>query len=403
MRYEAEREYMMDIKATPTREKDRLVWIDAARGFAIFGIFIVNIGAFSAPYFLYGGEGVAWPSSLDHTVQGIIDIFFQASFYSLFSILFGFGIQLMKEGLFVKGIAFYPILIRRLMVLIGFGIIHAFLIWHGDILLSYGIIGLFLLLFLDVKDRTLLGWGVTLLVGSVSMLTLFLYNARHFLNEYDDVMINQALENYQSTTIQAIWYQNFQDWMYGNGGIVFFIMIATILPLFLFGMYIARKRWLHKPKQYHSIIKRLWFSSLILFILLKLAPYLFGNPTWFSMIQDNIGGSFSALFYLTSITLLAQTKVGAAILQPLVYVGRMALTNYITQSVICFVLFYGVGLGLYGAISPLIGVLMVIVIYFLQIIYSKWWFIHFRFGPLEWIWRSLTYNQKQYLRRKNQG
>src|SRR5699024_2612276 len=94
------------------------------------------------PYFLYGGEKDVWPLPIDQTTQMLIDMFFQASFYTLFSVLFGFGLQILKERLIVKEIAVMPFLIRRLTILIMFGMIHAFLIWHGDILLSYGIIGL---------------------------------------------------------------------------------------------------------------------------------------------------------------------------------------------------------------------------------------------------------------------
>jgi len=100
---------MKDIQ--PINESKRLPWIDAARGLAIFGIFMVNMPAFNAPFFMYGGEEKYWPSETSHTIQTIIDIFFQASFYTLFSFLFGFGLYMMKERLEEKGLQYRPVII----------------------------------------------------------------------------------------------------------------------------------------------------------------------------------------------------------------------------------------------------------------------------------------------------
>ncbi|MFZ3579279.1 DUF418 domain-containing protein [Virgibacillus sp. DJP39] len=379
----------------PISEKKRLLWIDAARGFAIFGIFMVNIGAFSAPYFMHGGEAEAWPGSVSHFIQGIIDMFFQASFYTLFSLLFGFGFQIMIDRLVEKGGAVYSILFRRMLILIGFGLVHAFLIWYGDILLSYGIIGLFLLLFVKVKNRTLMIWAFLLMGSSVTYYSTYLYEYRQYLGFIGHEEINQAIVNYQSSSVPKIWAQNYADWVYANGDIAYIFLTSTLLPLFLVGMLIARKRWLHDLEQFKGVLKWGWAVSLLFFLVLKLGPYAYGNPVWFSYIQDNLGGSASALFYIFSIGLLARFDFGMKLIKPFVHVGRMSLTNYISQSIIMFILFYGIGFSMYGTISPLEGVFIVILVYTLQVFASKWWFNYYQFGPLEWIWRGLTYNQRQ--------
>ncbi|WP_085992763.1 DUF418 domain-containing protein [Oceanobacillus senegalensis] len=389
----------MNNDVSPIQEGKRLEWIDAARGFAIFGIFIVNIGAFGAPYFLYGGQMEIWMSDISQWTLEIIDIFFQASFYTLFSILFGFGIQMMKERTFVKGIPVYPFLVRRLTILFAMGAIHAFLIWHGDILLTYGFVGIILLLFLKLEARTKLIVGFILLSGNVVFITFLSYLSRNYLSIGNEARIDQAFSNYQSNSLSIIWMQNYQDWMYSNTPLTIFFLTLVLLPLFLFGMFLAEKRWLHEPNKHKSILWKLWTISFVLFIGLKLGPYLLGNPRWFSFAQDNVGGTFSALFYIISITLIAGNKKGQKIIKPFTYVGRMALSNYIFQSIICFILFYGIGFGLYGKVSPLLGVLMVFIIYTCQILISKWWVSRFRFGPLEWIWRSLTYWYRQPLRK----
>ncbi|WP_249870144.1 DUF418 domain-containing protein [Oceanobacillus saliphilus] len=390
----------MNIEVTPTNENKRLVWIDAARGFAVFGIFIVNITAFSAPYFIHGGALEAWNSPVDRFTQAFMDIFFQASFYTLFSILFGFGIQLLKDRLVERKIDVYSFLVRRLIILIGFGMVHAFVIWHGDILLSYGLIGLLLLLFLKLRDSYLLIWGALFLVGSVGLLSLAMYHTRHYLGGYNEAIIAQAMENYQSTSMLVIWSQNYSDWTYANSGLGYLFLTAVLLPLFLFGMYIARKRWLHEPEKHQAVLKKVWVVSLIVFLTFKWGPYLFGNPIWFSYMQDNIGGTASALFYIVSITFLAKSGMGSKLIRPFIPVGRMALTNYLLQSVISFILFYGVGFGLYGSIRPATGIALAVVIFTVQVFFSKWWFTRFRFGPVEWIWRSLTYNKMQPFRKK---
>ncbi|MGP4106635.1 DUF418 domain-containing protein [Virgibacillus sp. L01] len=388
---------------SPLQESERLTWIDAARGFAILGIFVVNIGAFSAPYFMYGGEEDAWTSAIDQNTQVFIDIFFQASFYTLFSILFGFGFQVLKERLVEKSIDVYPFLFRRLFILICFGLVHAFLIWHGDILLSYGVVGLFLVAFVNRAKKTLLIWGSLLLGMSVYFYSSFLYDLRALLGGYDVSKINLVKENYSSSDLAVILTQNANDWLYSNGLLSWLLLSTTLLPLFLFGMFIARKRWLHKPDEHKGTILTVWFISLLFFAALKMGPYLYGNPVWFSYIQDNLGGTASALFYLSSITLLARSSFGKKLIKPFTYVGRMSLTNYITQSIICFILFYGIGFGLYGSVRPIVAMGIVAVVFSLQIICSRWWLARYRFGPLEWLWRSLTYKEKQPLRKAERG
>ncbi|RDW19931.1 DUF418 domain-containing protein [Oceanobacillus chungangensis] len=390
----------METNISPVQESKRLVWIDAARGFAIFGIFIVNIGGFGAPYFIHGGGEDVWTSSIDRTTQWVIDVFFQASFYTLFSLLFGFGFQLLNERLINRNLKPSLFLFRRLFILICFGLIHAFAIWYGDILLTYGLIGLLLLLFLRVKPSTLIIWGTSLLVGSVGLISFGLFAVRDLLGGANDDGIAQALVNYRSGSLITIWTQNYQDWVFGNGGISYLLLVTTLLPLFLFGMYLAQKKWLHEPQKHKAILIRLWAISFVLFIGIKMGIYLFGNPLWFAYIQDNIGGTASAIFYISSITLIGQNNLGGKLIKPLIAVGRMSLTNYIMQSLICFILFYGVGFGLYGYVGPFTTVLIVLLVFIIQIFISKWWFHHFLFGPLEWIWRSLMYVKRQPFRKK---
>ncbi|UOQ43474.1 DUF418 domain-containing protein [Halobacillus salinarum] len=390
----------MNMEVSPLTETDRLSWVDAARGLAILGIFMVNVPAFNAPYFMYGGEAVFWSSNVSHTVQAVIDIFFQASFYTLFSFMFGFGLQMMKDRVAEKGAKVIAVILRRLGVLTCFGIIHAFFIWHGDILLTYGILGFVLLAFFYASNRVLLSWAFGMLIVYIVPLTLLYYNARSRLGTINQFAISQAKQNYGQGTITDIWEQNLNDWLYSNAPSVIPFLACSLIPMFLFGMVIARKRWLHEPLNYMASIKKWWGITGVLFILFKAGPYLIGSPEWTQLLQDGIGGSASAVFYVLSITLLFQTRVGAKVIFPLTWVGRMSLSNYIFQSLLCFFLFYSVGLGWYAQVSPLESFLLVTAVYALQIFLSKQWLRKYKYGPLEWLWRSLTYNKKQPMKRK---
>ncbi|MBO8156232.1 MAG: DUF418 domain-containing protein [Bacillaceae bacterium] len=383
----------------PISEGERLPWIDAARGFALLGILMVNIPAFNAPYFLYGGEEVFWTGKANRAVQIIVDIFFQASFYTLFSLLFGFGMQMMKERLEAKGMKWQSILFRRLMILILFGIFHAFLLWHGDILLSYGIIGMLLFFFYQRSMNVLFGWIVGLLVIPSVLLTLLLYQVKENLSGFNDAGIEAAKEHYRSN-IMEVWYQNYQDWVYANSGMGYLFLTIALLPMFLFGAAFMRNRWLHDVEKHRLFLKRVWGISLAGFILFKAGPYLLKDHAWLDYSQDHLGGAASSIFYLLTITMLYQNEYNKKWLKPFTYIGRLSLTNYIMQSVISFFLFYGPGLGLYGTVSPLESVGVVIGIYFFQVLFSKWWLTRFYFGPLEWVWRSLTYNKVQSFKRK---
>ncbi|MGP4070711.1 DUF418 domain-containing protein [Halobacillus sp. B29] len=391
----------MNSKASPLGESERLNWIDAARGLAILGIFMVNVPAFNAPYFLYGGAAQAWDSSLSHTVQAIIDIFFQASFYTLFSFMFGFGMQMMKDRLDEKNLDYRPIIFKRLVVLIGFGLVHAFLIWHGDILLSYGVLGLTLFAFFHLSTTGLLFVAYSMLALLVLPMTLALYSIRGRLQGIvEQESINEAIANYGTGSLTEIWQQNASDWLYANHVANLPFLALSLLPMFLFGLYVCRKRWLHEPAAHLGSIKKVWAMTGVLFLIFKAGPHLYGNPEWVGIMQDSVGGTASAIFYVLSVTLLFRTKSGARFLHPLTWIGRMSLSNYILQSLVCFVLFYSVGFGLYGQVPPIMSVMIVVVVYTLQIFASRAWLKRYRYGPLEWLWRTLTYGKRQPLKRK---
>ncbi|HET9221138.1 MAG TPA: DUF418 domain-containing protein, partial [Roseiflexaceae bacterium] len=173
------------------------------------------------------------------------------------------------------------------------------------------------------------------------------------------------------------------------------------------GLYAGARGIFGNIPDHLPFIRRLWLWGLIVGVIGNLAYVIAGQVSNRSdpspqLILALVGQTFGApalsIFYMTSLVLLTRTAIWERHLQPLASVGRMAISNYLLQTLICTTLFYGYGFGLYGQVGAAAGVLLTIAIYALQIPLSVWWLGHFRFGPVEWLWRSLTYGQRQPMR-----
>ncbi|MCM3226815.1 DUF418 domain-containing protein [Terribacillus saccharophilus] len=397
----------MKEKIRPMPQTKRLNWIDAARGAAILGIFMVNAPSFGSPFYMPGFDSPEWDSPLDTFLLGGIDIFFQASFYTLFSILFGFGMQLIFDSRKRDGIKPGWFLSRRMLVLLGLGAVHAFLIWHGDILFTYAILGLLLIPFLYTPRWVLLTMIPVLLLPVVLLFTL-IYLAASMIDEgMEQIMaslidIPSKMAAYGNGTYADILQQNLADWSMASGGGGIILNVFLMLPLLMLGAYLARIKLFHDPVANRR--KLIWFTVVtgFLFLIFKAGPYLIGAPYWLSIVQDSIGGPSSALFYLSLITLLSNVPVFSWIAHQLSYVGRMSLSNYLFQSLLMFILFYNVGFGLYAIFSLAGFICFVIGVFVIQVVLSRIWFRYFTFGPVEWLWRILTYGKIQPLRKKSE-
>ncbi|MBM6617130.1 DUF418 domain-containing protein [Bacillus suaedaesalsae] len=393
---------MMNTNHTPISEKERIHSLDVIRGFALLGIFLVNMSSFHSPE-LYKGlfEKVG---GIDQVIINSIDFFAQASFYTLFSFLFGYGMVIFLDRAKEKELKYNTLFIRRLIVLLVIGMLHAFLIWHGDILITYGIIGFIVLLFYKAKSKTLLTSGLFILFIPAILLSALLFIATLVSPDTviprDTEMYNQSIEIYSSGTYLDITKQRIEDWYSVNNLENAFFLITSILPLFLLGAYVAKEKWFSHVSLHKKSILIMWAISLVVAVPVKLLPFFITENLGSEFLQDSIGGPAMALFYGTSIVLLVEKKLWRRILQPFSYVGRLSLTNYLLQSIVCTLIFYSYGLGYYGQFSHVEGLLLTFGIYILQIIMSYFWLKYFNYGPMEWGWRSLTYGKFQPLRRE---
>jgi uncharacterized protein len=384
-------------------KSERIESLDMMRGFAIFGIFLVNMLSFHSPL-LYLDPFSWWTSKLDQGTYIFIDIFAQGSFYPLFSLLFGYGFIILQERTAARGEPFRPIAFRRFTMLLVIGVLHAFLIWHGDILMNYAIFGFLLLFFLKLSGKGMLAVGSLLwLIPNIILCLLFvviaLFAPLDEVSIYDTSMAQQSVEYYQQGSYGEIFKQRFEDWYAVNNLANATFMVFSIFPFFLIGGGAAKLKWMERVKELRKSLTTAFFLLLSGGLLLKVSPYLFDKNFSVEYIQDSIGGPMLAMAYALGIALLAERSQNCNWLKAFVPVGRMSMSNYLFQSVISTLIFYSYGLGLYNKVSAWAGTLLVVLIFCLQISLSSYWMKTHYYGPVEWLWRSVTYKKKQKWKR----
>lgn len=408
---------MQNTALAPITSTERLQVVDILRGFALFGVLLVNLLMFAWPMQILATR--EWDNPLDKLAYGFINMFGNYKFFPIFSFLFGLGLFLLMERVEARGGRFVTLYLRRMAVLLAFGLVHALCFWWGDILSPYAILGTLLLLFRKAKPKTLLIWALALmaLYAAVPLgLNLFLEATQ---SGGDEALVQasqaaelaaaeQAIQAYAHGTLAEIMAQHRVNFNFMLSYTPF--VMPNIFAMFLLGLS-AGKRGIFKDIPAHlPLIRRLQKLGLgvgltgevLLAIHLKF-PALLGSTlgalcdpiAFFSMPLLGIG-------YMATIVLLLQKETWRARLAPLAFSGRMALSNYLMQTLIATTIFYSYGLGLYAQVGPAVSLLLTVVIYALQIWFSRWWLSHFRYGPLEWLWRSLTYLNWQPIRLKPQ-
>ncbi|MFD6439081.1 DUF418 domain-containing protein [Peribacillus sp. NPDC060186] len=388
----------------PLQESKRIVSIDILRGLAILGIFLVNMPSFHSPLLYIDGVEI-WNEGWDRILYRFSDIVAQASFYPLFAFLFGFGAIILAVRSEEKGVSFPFLFMKRLFFLLMLGCIHAFVIWHGDILINYAIFGFAFLFFYKVRGRNLILLGSFFYVIPFAILgSLFLiigiFDSGSMAIPTDPPMMKQSLEIYQSGTFGEIASQRALDWYMVNNPFNAIILFLSIFPFFLIGAGVAKQGWLQDPVRYKQQLKIISIGSLLLGLLIKVLPYVTVYHFGTIFVQDYFGGPLLTMFYITAITLVVEKSRAYRLLHPLSYVGRMSMSNYLFQSIVCTSIFYSYGLGLYGSVSYTSGFLFLLGVFFVQILLSLLWMKMYRYGPVEYVWRFVTYGKKPIMSRR---
>lgn len=398
----------------PVPRQERIETIDILRGVAILGILIVNLSmrGFSLPEGLPAHE--LWPNMVDRTVETLILFFADQQFITLFAFLFGVGLaeQMMRAE--AGGARFLPLFLRRLCVLFLIGLAHFLLLWDGDILHAYATDGFILLLFLRRSLKTLLVWaGIFLCIP----LLFFGFTTRYAITgqvnpyvmnwiQYEDLAEDrQTIEEARRVYSRGTYAEMIKFRAGGLGELLPGSDDAYILVGFLLGLYAGRRGIFHDVSAHLAFIRRVQRWGLMIGVAGS-AVFVIGesNPSATPVMQ-NVGRMclvFAApamsFFYASTIILLTQGEAWRRRLASLAAVGRTALSNYLLQSVICTTIFYSYGLALFCKVRPSLGLLLTIIIWLIQIPLSVWWLRRFQFGPIEWLWRSLTYWQRQPMR-----
>lgn len=394
--------------ATPQGERSEL--LDALRGFALFGVLLVNLRSLSLYDLLPDDERAALPGAvMDAWLKPFMTILVDGTAITLFSLLFGvgFAIQQQRAAGDASSLRRY---LRRLAVLLVFGVVHAYLFWWGDILRYYAVLGLLLIPLSRLSDRWLAAFGVVVCVGLPV-----------WLQPVVPPLLPTQISSPESAERALAAFRS-DDWgtmLAGNlerdlrMRIAVWFIPAYVLGRLMIGAALGRSGVLLAPQQHLRFWRRLFASMLVLggglgiFFAVRAAGL--PDPSWPSL--DSAGGMMVVnlarfttplalgLLYLAGLVLLFQRPGWRRLLVQLAPLGRMALTHYIGQTIIAIALFYGVGFGL-GARVGLVGTVAAgLVILALQLAASHWWLARFQFGPLEWVWRSLTYLRLQPLRR----
>jgi uncharacterized protein len=407
---------------SPVSGAERLHSVDVVRGAAILGILIVNMGLFFNPiYSELLGFG-ALDDSLDRAVKKGILAFAQGKFYTIFSILFGFGMAIQLEKFRDRGISFGNFWVRRMLVLMGIGLIHGLFLWFGDILLWYSLAGLALFLFRKAKPLTLKIWAVVLLsvplllMTAVTLLVMLggaVPDAAEAMNqqfEQQAASIESALETardrYPVAGLAETVQLNIAQWKQVAGLVAF--MLPNVLGMFVIGLLFARHRLFHDTAAHLSRIRGalVWLIPLAI-VTNGTVALLYERvhsivPSGLSLALQIVGtvGSLSGcLTYIFLLLIAYHSPRTHRFVAPIGAVGRMALTNYLTHSIVFTTLANGYGAGLYGRVSLFTGLVLTLATFVVQIAFSNAWLRRFRFGPMEWLWRSLTYGKIQPLRR----
>ena len=400
-----------DAGGGPRPTKERIVVLDAVRGIALFGILVVNAPLFFWPSQAIPLGAIPSPAFVDDAANALVRFAFEGKFFTIFSLLFGIGIALQLG----RG---HPssTIVRRLLLLALFGVLHVTVFWWGDILLHYAILGVALVLTRRWQARRLVRAAIILLavpvvvqfgLAALGSLAATSPEGRAALaeamSESDAAMAAQteaALRIYASGDLGAAAALRWGDWGFATVGTLFSGMLLIVVAMFLLGAAAQRSGWLEPAA---SDRWRWLFVRTLPVALVANAAYAWGSlsgalydfgtwPAALATIAFVVGAPSGALTIVTGAALAL--RAGGTVASALSAVGRLALSVYLTQSLVMTTLAYGYGFGLYGTITHGQALGLAVALFAVQVPVAVYYARRFRFGPAEWLWRAGTYGRR---------
>jgi len=399
----------------PVVASERIASLDVLRGFAVLGILVMNIQMFSmigAAYMnptAYGNlEGA------NFLIYYLSHLFADQKFMTIFSMLFGAGIVLMWQRAEAVGRKSTGLHYRRMFWLMVFGLMHAYLLWNGDILFFYGFMGLFVYWFRKLRPTPLLVVGSILLAVAPALFLLAGYTIPYWPEENVHEMETQFWSPPAETVAAEVanyqggWREQMRSRVPAalgmHTGALIFWVFWRVGGLMLIGMAFFKLGIFSAARS-----RRFYVTCIVLALAIGLPIIMYGihrnfaadwdmSRLFFGSIYNYWGSLFVGMGWVSVIMLACLSDGLQRTKQALGSVGRMALTNYLLHTIICTTIFYGHGFGYFGEVSRVGQILIVLTIWAFQVPFSVWWLRYFRFGPFEWLWRTLSYMRIQPLR-----
>lgn len=399
----------------PVAPPERLASLDVLRGFAVLGILLVNIQDFSMVFAAYlNPTAFGDLTGLNRWAWMLTHVLGDQKFMTIFSLLFGAGILLVTSKAESKGLPPAGLHYRRIFWLFVIGLMHAYLLWRGDILVAYAVCAVWVYLFRKKKPKTLLIAGAAFILIPTLLYLLFSWSVPYWPPEAVESNLQMWAPSAEQIAQEVAVYRG--GWLQQMGHrvpsaiafqtFIFLIYIGwRVTGVMLIGMALFKWRVLSADKsgRFYRIMLAAGFGIGIPLIVTGVVRNFSAGWAWpYSMFvgwQFNYWGSLGvAAGYIALVMLLCRSARLLALRERLAAVGRIAFTNYLLQSLICTTLFYGHGFGLFGKVQRWQQVLITIVVWTILLIISPLWLRRFRFGPVEWLWRTLTYRKAQPMR-----
>ena len=392
---------------------ERIATLDVLRGFALMGILIMNMSGFSYSGWHEADGSHYWPSQVDQIAEQVRNALFSGKFNSLFSVLFGLGFTIqfarMQQQDPLHADRLY---LRRLMVLLMLGVLHACVFWSGDVLHVYAVLGIVLLFGLRrVSDR-----GLVIIMGGciVYPLVASLLRVAFMTKEFTASRVAIA-KGFATSGDAAFGAGNFLDTAAQNLRIMVFDYgdpfslwgnfgwYVSLTLTMLLGVLAGRRQWARRIPELMPQIRRLTWVTLVLGLSLSATAVMIWEANrvpgpslikTFAGLCYNVSRPLVMVFYVLLIVQLFHRPAWKPLFKPFELAGRMPLTNYLMQTAICTTLFYHWGFGLWAKVGPAAGLALSVAIFFvIQVPWSYWWLKTHDRGPLEALWARLTYGR----------
>ncbi|MFN3091099.1 DUF418 domain-containing protein [Bacillus pumilus] len=377
----------------PMSLRDRVHFLDIVRGFALMGIILVN-------YFLIVDSAKGFDMEANDVFHNLVNWFASGKFITLFSFLFGVGFMIFMDRAAQKVDSPNKLFARRLTILLGIGLLHVTFVWIGDILTHYAAAGFLLLFFYKRRAKTILYWLITLFV--IQLLTPFfamLFNNINTVSSGKPVFADFELASHNSLTYLASIGDRWTDMVTMASGS--FSIIYSMFLMFLLGVYFVKMEFFKNMEAKKAIWNRIWIIFTIAFMITQSSTIIAAvnpveNTLWMDMASalEQNGGLTGSMFYMSTLAMLfLHVPQLRGALMVFTKVGRMSLTCYLLHSIIGTMLFLKYGAGLADHLQPAGTFFMAIGVYVFLVLFSTLWLKRFKYGPMEFIWRQLTYGK----------